>query len=388
MEICVNNQVDMKNNAEGISSEPVRVLHILQRMEAGGTQALLMNIYRKIDRTKLQFDFLVEYSEKQFYDDEITAMGGHVYYTSIREDYNVFKFRHQLKKFFKEHKEYKVVHVHAYTIGFLCLDIIKKAGIPVRIAHSHNNETVHDAKWLIKLCMQKLYTINATDLFACSQEAGEYLFKNKKFKVLKNAIDSSRFIADNDKRQVARHELGIENNFVVGHVGRLHPQKNHTFLLEVFNEIKKLRADAVLILVGSGPLKEEIENKVRSLGLEKDVVFLGNRKDMDYIYQATDVCIFPSLFEGLGIVAIEAQAAGIPVICSDGFPKEACVTPLYKKMELSKSPILWAKAAIGMAENEYCHKNMKKYIVKSGFDMDETAVKMQSYYLEKSGIKS
>jgi hypothetical protein len=141
-------------------------------MEAGGTQALLMNIYRKIDRTKLQFDFLVEYSEKQFYDDEITAMGGHVYYTSIREDYNVFKFRHQLKKFFKEHKEYKVVHVHAYTIGFLCLDIIKKAGIPVRIAHSHNNETVHDAKWLIKLCMQKLYTINATDLFACSQEAG------------------------------------------------------------------------------------------------------------------------------------------------------------------------------------------------------------------------
>lgn len=248
------------------------------------------------------------------------------------------------------------MHVHAYTIGFLCLDIIKKAGIPVRIAHSHNNETVHDAKWLIKLCMQKLYTINATDLFACSQEAGEYLFKNKKFKVLKNAIDSSRFIADNDKRQVARHELGIENNFVVGHVGRLHPQKNHTFLLEVFNEIKKLRADAVLILVGSGPLKEEIENKVRSLGLEKDVIFLGNRKDMDYIYQATDVCIFPSLFEGLGIVAIEAQAAGIPVICSDGFPKEACVTPLYKKMELSKSPILWAKAAIDMAENEYCHK--------------------------------
>ena len=367
-------------------SEPVRVLHILQRMEAGGTQALLMNIYRKIDRTKLQFDFLVEYSQKQFYDDEITSMGGHVYYTSIREDYNVLKFRRQLKKFFKEHKEYKVVHVHAYTIGFLCLDIIKKAGVEVRIAHSHNNETVHDAKWLIKLCMQKLYTINATDLFACSQEAGEYLFKNKKFKVLKNAIDSSRFIADDKKRKNVRQELGLDNKLVVGHVGRLHPQKNHEFLLKVFSEIKKKRQDAVLILVGSGPLEHDIKEKVKALGLEKSVIFLGNRKDMDYIYQGMDVCIFPSLFEGLGIVAIEAQAAGLPVVCSDGFPKEACVTPLFKKMNLSDAPSEWAKVALDMVNNEYCHKNMKDYIVKSGFDMDETALKMQRYSLKKSGV--
>ena len=158
--------------------EPIRVLHILQRMEAGGTQALLMNIYRKIDRTKVQFDFLVVYKEKQFYDDEIEKMGGHVYKLSFREDLNLPKFQKDLAVFFAQHHEYKIVHCHAYTIGYFCLKAAKKAGIPVRIAHSHNNETVHDIKYLPKLFMQRLFTLNATDLFACSNEAGKYLFKD------------------------------------------------------------------------------------------------------------------------------------------------------------------------------------------------------------------
>lgn len=383
MEICVNNQVDMKNNAEGISSEPVRVLHILQRMEAGGTQALLMNIYRKIDRTKLQFDFLVEYSEKQFYDDEITAMGGHVYYTSIREDYNVFKFRHQLKKFFKEHKEYKVVHVHAYTVGFLCLDIIKKAGIPVRIAHSHNNETVHDIKYLPKLFMQRIFTKNATDLFACSEEAGKYLFKDKPFQVLKNAIDSQNFIADVDTRNEIRKELGVEDKFVVGHVGRLHPQKNHDFLIDVFAELKKKKPNAELILVGTGPLEEKVKSKVAEKGFSGCVHFLGNRKDMNRIYQAMDVFVFPSLFEGLGIVAIEAQAAGVPIVCSEGLPPETDITPIYRKLLLSDGEEKWANAALEMAQNPSAHTNTQKYVIDAGFDMDATAKYMESYYLNR-----
>ncbi len=137
--------------------EPIRVLHILQRMEAGGTQALLMNIYRKIDRTKVQFDFLVVYKEKQFYDDEIEKMGGHVYKLSFREDLNLPKFQKDLAVFFAQHHEYKIVHCHAYTIGYFCLKAAKKAGIPVRIAHSHNNETVHDIKYLPKLFMQRMF---------------------------------------------------------------------------------------------------------------------------------------------------------------------------------------------------------------------------------------
>ena len=363
--------------------EPIRVLHILQRMEAGGTQALLMNIYRKIDRTKVQFDFLVVYKEKQFYDDEIEKMGGHVYKLSFREDLNLPKFQKDLAVFFVQHHEYKIVHCHAYTIGYFCLKAAKKAGIPVRIAHSHNNETVHDIKYLPKLFMQRMFTKNATDLFACSEEAGKYLFKDKPFQVLKNAIDSQNFIADVDTRNAIRKELGLKDKFVVGHVGRLHPQKNHDFLIDVFAEIKKKKSDAELILVGTGPLEEKVKSKVAEKGLSDCVHFLGNRKDMNRIYQAMDVFVFPSLFEGLGIVAIEAQAAGVPIVCSEGLPPETDITPIYRKLLLSDGEEKWANTALEMAQNLKAHTNMQQYVIDAGFDMDATAKYMESYYLNR-----
>lgn len=363
--------------------EPIRVLHILQRMEAGGTQALLMNIYRKIDRTKIQFDFLVVYKEKQFYDDEIKMMGGNVYKLSFREDLNLLKFQRDLGKFFENHKEYNIVHCHAYTIGYFCLKAANKFGIPVRIAHSHNNETVHDIKYIPKLFMQKLFTKNATDLFACSEEAGKYLFKEKSFKVLKNAIDSQKFIASKETREEIRKELGLNEKFVVGHVGRLHPQKNHDFLIDIFEQIKIKENDAELILVGTGPLEEKIKNKVYEKGLTDCVKFLGNRKDIDRIYQAMDVFVFPSLFEGLGIVAIEAQASGIPIVCSEGLPLETDITPIYKRMMLADGAEKWATVALDVAHNQNVHKNMQKYIIDAGFDMSVTANQMEQYYLEK-----
>lgn len=364
-------------------SKPIRVLHILQRMEAGGTQALLMNIYRKIDRTKVQFDFLVEYPEKQFYDDEITEMGGRIYYSTVREDFNVFKFMRQLKTILNEHPEYHIVHMHAYTIGYFCLKTAQKCGIPVRIAHSHNNETVHDAKWILKLGMQRLYTIHATDLFACSEEAGKYLFKNRPFAVLKNAINSSKFVADGRIREEVRDELGVNGNFVVGHVGRFHPQKNHSFLLDVFAEIKNKNKNAKLILVGSGDLERDIRNKAERLSLTDSIIFLGNRADMERIYQAMDVFVFPSRFEGLGIAAIEAQAAGVPIVCSEGLPPETQVTPLYKKLMLSDGAEKWALEALSIAEDPQRHSNMQQYIIDAGFDMSATASMMEKYYLDK-----
>ena len=363
--------------------EPIRVFHILQRMEAGGTQALLMNIYRKIDRTKVQFDFLVVYKEKQFYDDEIEKMEGHVYKMSFREDLNLLKFQKDLAAFFAKHHEYKIVHCHAYTIGYFCLKAAEKAGIPVRIAHSHNNETVHDIKYLPKLFMQRVFTKNATDLFACSEEAGKYLFKEKSFQVLKNAIDSHKFIADINIREEVRKELGLEDKFIVGHVGRLHPQKNHNFLIDVFDEIKKKQQNAELILVGTGPLEEKIKNKVEEKNLSDCVHFLGNSKDMNRIYQAMDVFVFPSLFEGLGIVAIEAQAAGVPIVCSEGLPPETDITPIYRKLLLSDGAETWADAALEMAQSPNAHTNMQQYIIDAGFDMNATAKSMEQYYLSK-----
>lgn len=363
--------------------EPIRVLHILQRMEAGGTQALLMNIYRKIDRTKVQFDFLVVYKEKQFYDDEIEKMGGHVYKLSFREDLNLPKFQKELADFFAQHHEYQIVHCHAYTIGYFCLKAAKKAGIPVRIAHSHSNAAVHDVKLPLKLIMQKLFTIYSTDLFACSEEAGKFAFKAKKFGIVQNAIDSQKFIADANIREEIRKALRVETKFVVGHVGRMQPEKNHDFLIDVFAEIKKKKQNAELILVGTGPLEEKVRSKVADKGLADCVQFLGNRKDMNRIYQAMDVFVFPSLFEGLGIVAIEAQAAGVPIVCSEGLPPETDITPIYRKLLLSDGAEKWANAALEMAQNPKAHTNMQQYVIDAGFDMDATAKYMESYYLNR-----
>lgn len=364
--------------------KPIRVLHILQRMEAGGTQALLMNIYRKIDRSKVQFDFLVEYPDRQFYDDEIEKMGGRIYYSTVRKDFNIPKFTKNLKHIFAENPEYRIVHVHTYSIGYFCLKAAKQAGVLVRIAHSHNNETVHDAKYVVKLALQKLYTIYATDLFACSEEAGKYLFKDKPFQVLKNAIDSEKFIADEKIRRGIREELGLTDKFVVGHVGRFHPQKNHDFLIDIFEKIKKKKPGAELILVGTGPLEEKIRQKVEEKHLMDCTHFLGNRKDMNRIYQAMDVFVFPSLFEGLGIVAIEAQAAGIPMVCSEGLPPETDISPLYKRLALGEGADKWADEAIRMSNNKYRHINMHRYVVDAGFDMSATAKKMEKYYIQKA----
>lgn len=364
-------------------SEPIRVLHILQRMEAGGTQALLMSIYRKIDRTKVQFDFLVEYPDEQFYDQEIKNLGGRIYYTNVRNDFNIPKFCKQLRQIFEENPRYRIVHVHTYSIGYFCLKTAQKAGVPVRIAHSHNNETVHDSKYAFKLIMQKLYTLHATDLFACSDEAGKYLFKNEPFQVLPNAIDSDKFIADDEVRKKIRMEFDLDDKLVIGHVGRFHPQKNHDFLIDIFSEIKKKRADAELLLVGTGPLEDEIKKKVSDIGLDECVHFLGNRKDMNRIYQAMDVFVFPSAFEGLGIVSIEAQAAGVPVVCSTGLPPETNITPIYQQLAIDNGAEKWADTVIEIAQSPMAHTNLQKYVVNAGFDVNVTAKTMENYYLNK-----
>ncbi|MCH4056722.1 MAG: glycosyltransferase family 1 protein [Lactobacillaceae bacterium] len=362
-------------------TKPIRILHVLQRMEAGGTQALLMNLYRTIDREKVQFDFFVEYSEKQFYDDEIQSLGGHVFYSNVRKDFNLAKYIRTFRDILRQNPEYRTVHVHTYSIGYFILKAAQKEGTPNRIAHSHSNQAVHSLILPVKLLLQKLYTIHATELFAASKEAGEYLFKNKKFKVLKNAINTRDFIANEKIRQSIRKELGIEKKMVIGHVGRFQPEKNHVFLLKVFKEILSVQADSVLLLTGTGPLEAEIKSEVMNMGIENSVIFLGNRRDMPRIYQAMDVFVFPSLYEGFGISAIEAQASGIPILCSEGIPPEVNITPLFAQLSLTDGPDVWAKYTLAQVFNPSAHKNMQEYILKAGFDIFDVARSLQDYYL-------
>ena len=361
--------------------QPIRVLHILQRMEAGGTQALLMNIYRNIDREKVQFDFLVMYPEKYFYDDEIVSMGGKIYYSNVRKNKNIFKFQNQLKKLIKENG-YNIVHVHTYSIGYFALRTAKKCGVPVRIAHSHNNKTTHDKNFVARKILQKIYTIHATELFACSKEAGEYLYGKKEFRVIKNAINLGNYKGLEKYRNKKRKELGIDGNtFLVGSIGRLHAQKNQLFLIEIFAEIKKQKNNSKLLLIGDGPLKDKLVEKSKALGVKNDVFFLSNRKDIPELLVAMDIFVLPSVYEGLGIVAIEAQAASLPVVLSDGVSKEAIVTDNVNVVSLRKTAKEWAKQIISLKAID---ANIEEKIKNSGFDIKSQALLVQKYYLEKS----
>lgn len=362
-------------------SKPIRILHIVQKMEAGGTQAFLMNLYRNIDRDKIQFDFLVEYEEKEFYDDEIISLGGKIYYTNFRKTLNVIKFKKTLSNILKEHPEYKIVHIHATAIGKICTDVAKKCGVKTIIAHTHNNSAVKDWKYYPKILLRKLYTKGPTDFFACSEDAGRYTFKNKKFTVVYNAIDIDKFLFKQEIREEFRKELNIEDKFVIGNIGRLHEQKNQSFLIDVFYEIQKRKDNAILLIVGKGPLENELKEKVSNLGIDNKVYFLGNRKDIERIYQGMDVFVLPSLFEGLGIVAIEAQVSGLPVIASMGVAKEANITNNIRNIDLSEPIDVWVEAICKTKVNN--RKSIEDIVRKSKFNIKNNVKFLQEFYLKK-----
>lgn len=369
-------------------NEPIRILHVVQRMEAGGTQAFLMNLYRNIDRNKVQFDFLVEYMDKEFYDDEISSLGGKIYYTDFRKKLNVIKFQKEIAQILDDHPEYKVVHIHATAIGRIVVDVLKKKNVPVIIAHTHNNGAVMDWKYLPKILLRKLYQKGPTDFFACSEEAGRYTFGKKEFRVIHNSIDTKKFLRNESVRKVVREELGFtDDEFIVGNVGRLHEQKNQSFLIDLFSKLVETKKNSKLLIVGKGPLEDELKRKVNDLKLDDKVLFLGNRSDMDRIYQAMDVFVLPSLFEGLGIVAIEAQAAGLPVISSTGVAKEANVTPNIIKIDLSAPIDDWVNEIINFKIVDKDNDVILNDIKKSGYDIEENAKIMQEFYIEKYNTK-
>jgi glycosyltransferase involved in cell wall biosynthesis len=338
-------------------------------MEAAGVQTLLMNLYRSIDRSKLQFDFLVHYTQPQFFDDEIEKLGGKIYRLSFREDFNVLKYCRDLNDFFSTHKEYYIVHAHMHSLGAVYLHYAKKHGVPIRIAHSHTNAVQNDSKKWIKQIMNRLYKKDATDLFACSSLAGQYMFGGDKFTVINNAIITDNFIFSQGKRDKKRKELGIDDRIVLGNIGRLEIQKNQMFLLDVFAQFYKKHPNSVLLCIGSGSMLDELKVKVKTLKLDNVVKFLGNRRDIAEILMAMDVFVFPSLFEGLGIVGVEAQAAGTPVVCTDTLPEEISVSPLLHRITLNASIDEWVSMIEVALADPNAHNDMKENIVSANYDM-------------------
>lgn len=357
-----------------------RVLHIVPNMNAGGLETFIMNVYRNIDRSKVQFDFLVHYQERCHYDREIEELGGKIYRFSLRNDNNILKYIRDLNSFYKKHSEYKVIHCHMASIGFINFLVAKKNGIKVRIAHSHNISCEKTLKGFIKSILMKPYKYISTINFACSIEAGKYLFGNKEFEVIPNAIDLEKFKFSKDKRKIIRNELEVnDNTVVIGHIGRFNLQKNHSKIIEIFKSYHELNSNSVLVLVGIGSEQDYIKRLVAKNNLNDCVKFLGVRKDTDYLYSGFDIFLFPSLFEGLGIVLIEAQCSGLYCYTTkDRVPDSTMIGNRLEFIELNDSSDEWASRIND--KNCFDRKNVNFNKNKKNYDINKVSNKLEKFY--------
>lgn len=363
--------------------EPIRILQIVNIMDRAGLETMIMNHYRAIDRSQVQFDFLVHRPQRGEYEGEIESLGGRVYRAPRLYPQHCLSYRSFMRRFFAEHR-YPVVHSHIDAMSTFPLAMAKRCGVPVRIAHSHNDSVDRDFKYLVKEIARRRLPGLATHYWACSKAAGAFLFGRRnlpKVRVLKNAIDLDGFRFSTEVRARVRQELSIGGDQIaVGHVGRFSAVKNHSFLINLLADLRREGSDAVLVLAGDGELREEIERKVSSLGLDDAVRFLGLRNDISDVIQAFDVLVFPSLHEGIPLSLIEAQASGLPVLASDAVSAEALVLPNAKRLSLSSPVSEWASVAVGLA-GAGRHRNPMPLLEKAGYEISSSAVTLMGDYL-------
>ena len=315
-------------------SEPIVVAKIMGKWVGGGVESVIMNYYRHIDRNKIQFDFICDEDSTNIPYDEIEKLGGKVILCPPYQ--KLPKYLKFLKQLFRE-KKYRIVHSNINTLSVFPLYAAKKAGVPVCIAHSHSTSNPREwKKNLMKNALRPFSKKYATDYFACTKHAGEYQFGKKaveqgKVKIITNAINIEKFKFDPEARKRLRKEFGFkDDDYVIGNFGRLIPQKNQLFLIDAFAEFKKKNHNAKLLIVGEGDLREKLEEKIASYGLSEDVRIEGFRKDLNKCYSALDLFAFPSIYEGLGMVAVEAQVNGLKVLASEFVPDEANVGSMLK----------------------------------------------------------
>ena len=358
------------------------VAQVIGKWLGGGVESVVMNYYRNIDRSKIQFDFICDEDSTNIPYEEIEKLGGRVILVPPYQ--KISKYNKRLKEIFKKNN-YKIIHSHINTLSVFPLRIAKKCEIPVRIAHSHS--TTNKKEWkknLLKQILKPFSKKYATDYFACSEYAGRWLFGDKVFDegkvtVINNAIDLDKFKYDEKIRKKKRKELKLsDDTLVIGHIGRFVKQKNHEFLIDIFNELHKKNKNSKLLLIGQGPLKEYIEQKVNNLGLKDSVIFLGQREDVNELYQAMDVFLLPSLYEGLGMVAVEAQASGLSCVVSTEVPEIAKVSEKIEFVDLDKSLEIWADT-IRKVINQDRNIDFKR-IKNAGFDIKIESEKLERKY--------
>lgn len=375
--------------------EPLRVLHVLGGLSLGGAESRVMDLYRCMDREKVQFDFLIHRKDinsavyqKHFYEEEVEALGGKVYALPKFMGYNYAAYRRAVRDFFREHHEFAVVQGHMTSTASIYLPLAKKAGIPVGCAHARSAGVDKGIKGIMTKVLRLPLLYRADYCIACSREAGEAVFGTKwsdspKARLVPNAIDAGRFRYDASMRAKIRSELALDDSYVIGHVGRFHYSKNHEFLLQIFSRLhqnlKKKGKRCKLLLLGEGERMEAARSQAVRLGIEEDVVFLGNRKEVEQYYQAFDLFLFPSRFEGLPGTVVEAQAAGLRCVISDRITTQVGISKLVHFLSLEESADRWARE---VEENlVYERQDMTQVVREAGFDVWEQARRMEQFYL-------
>lgn len=367
-----------------MANHPIRILNLFTIMDCGGAETMVMNYFRNIDRTKVQFDFMVHREERGVYDDEIERLGGNIYRMPQIRPWSSNSYRKAVRNFYASHPEYRIIHSHMSELGIYDFIEAEKQGVPCRICHAHNRPYGIDLKSPVRWYYKTRMIPYITHMFICGKESGDWLFGKKnesQFIQMNNAIDAKRYSYDAQTRQRVRERLGIVSSQpVVGHIGRFSAQKNHTFILDIFQRVLKTIPDALLLLIGDHKTEigAQMIDKAEKLKIDRQVRFLGVCDDIPDLLNAMDVFLFPSLFEGLSVASIEAQAAGLPCLISDKVPLECKKTDLVKQIPLSASPERWAEAVVEAAKTE--RRNTYQEIASAGFDIKENAEWLENFY--------
>ena len=370
---------------ESKENRPIRVLMLFTILNRGGAETMVMNYYRAIDRSKVQFDFVVHREEEGDYEEEIRSLGGKIYRMMPLRPHTFGKYEKQISSFFDAHPEYRIIHGQCSESGYFFYKEAARRGIPVIIAHAHNSHVKFDLKWIVRTWMKHQMRPYLTHYFACGEEAAEWLFGKQLAKnaiILKNAINTLQYKFDEQLREKKRKELRLASStLTICHIGRFDKVKNHSFILDIFEKLLKKRPDAHLLLIGDGVLRKQTENKAKEKGILAQVRFLGVRKDVNELLQAADVMVFPSLFEGLGIAVVEAQCTGMPCIISDIIPNEVMITDLVEKVSLRESASSWAEKLIAATTRTFDRPAYAEKVASAGYDIKSNSRWLENFYL-------
>ena len=363
-----------------------RILVFGMTENPGGVESFLMNYYRNIDKNKIQFDFLCNTYHQVVCEDEILSLGGRVFHISMRRQHPI-KFYRELKAFFENHAtDYQAIWINVNSLANIdYLKYAKQYGIPQRIIHSHNSQNMDSKlRGILHKFNKSRIEKYATDYWACSAKAADWFYNETladKVIIIRNAIDSEKYLFDETKREKIRKQYHLENKRVIGNIGRLHFQKNQSFAIDVFSKYHELDPESVLVLIGQGEDMALLKEKAKSLGLTKDILFVGVQSDIGGWLSSLDLFLFTSLFEGLSIVAVEAQANGVPIIASkEALNDESAINSNALVLDLSSKPEDWAEQIVLNinVDNRLSREECLRAIHNNGFDVAENTRRLES----------